>query len=155
MPNHTHTHGDTRCGTFSSPAVSMLLSNCGVMDQLQTILSSSSSSAPSVVSSAASSSALLCCSHLLLSSLITLQHEHSIQVHAVAPQHETKETLNSNDKTAVVNYFWCDFPVSSQLRIKQTLILIISIWAKASSSSDSPHFLLFTFLSRSLTVSIH
>ncbi|XP_051904453.1 meiosis inhibitor protein 1 isoform X1 [Hippocampus zosterae] len=60
-------------------AVSMLLSNCGVMDQLQTILSSSS--APSVVSSAASSSALLCCSHLLLSSLITLQHEHSIQVH--------------------------------------------------------------------------
>ncbi|XP_077357764.1 meiosis inhibitor protein 1 isoform X2 [Festucalex cinctus] len=62
-------------------AVSMLLSNCGVMEQLQTILSSSSSSVPFDFSSAVTSSALLCCSHLLLSSLITLQHEHSIQVH--------------------------------------------------------------------------
>ncbi|XP_037112099.1 meiosis inhibitor protein 1-like isoform X2 [Syngnathus acus] len=63
----------------TSKAVSMLLSNCGVIEQLQIILSSSS--APSVFSSAAPSSGLLCCSHLLLSSLITLQHEHSIQVH--------------------------------------------------------------------------
>ncbi|XP_077475502.1 meiosis inhibitor protein 1 isoform X1 [Stigmatopora argus] len=62
-------------------AVPMLLSNCELMNQLQTILSSSSSSAPFVFSSDALSSALLCCSHLLLSSLITLQHEHSIQVH--------------------------------------------------------------------------
>ncbi|XP_029998114.1 meiosis inhibitor protein 1 [Sphaeramia orbicularis] len=54
-------------------AVSMLLSNSGLMDQLQTVLSSSS---PSL-----SSSALLCCSHLLLSSLITLQRVHSPQVH--------------------------------------------------------------------------
>ncbi|XP_057673223.1 meiosis inhibitor protein 1 isoform X1 [Corythoichthys intestinalis] len=64
-------------------AVPMLLSNCGLMNQLQTILSSSSSSAPFVLSSDASSSSLLCCSHLLLSSLITLQHELSIQVHKI------------------------------------------------------------------------
>ncbi|XP_026181063.1 meiosis inhibitor protein 1 [Mastacembelus armatus] len=62
-------------------AVSMLLSNCGLMDQLQTVLASSSSSAPSLFSSACPPSALLCCSHLLLSSLITLQHFHSAQVH--------------------------------------------------------------------------
>ncbi|XP_061556913.1 meiosis inhibitor protein 1 [Phycodurus eques] len=70
-------------------AVSMLLSNCGLLEHLQTILSSSSScccsssssSAPFIFSSAGPSSALLCCSHLLLSSLITLQHEHSMQVH--------------------------------------------------------------------------
>ncbi|KAM9346022.1 meiosis inhibitor protein 1 [Symphorus nematophorus] len=59
-------------------AVSMLLSNSGLMDQLQTVLSSStSSSSPS----ACPPSALLCCSHLLLSSLITLQRVHSAQVH--------------------------------------------------------------------------
>ncbi|KAK5885383.1 hypothetical protein CesoFtcFv8_019095 [Champsocephalus esox] len=59
-------------------AVSVLLSNSGLMDQLQTVLSSSSSSlfAPS----ACPPSALLCCSHLLLSSLVTLQHVHSSQV---------------------------------------------------------------------------
>ncbi|XP_061892385.1 meiosis inhibitor protein 1-like isoform X1 [Entelurus aequoreus] len=51
-------------------AVSMLLSNGGLMERLQTVLSSSSSS-----------SALLCVSHLLLSSLITLQHVHASQVH--------------------------------------------------------------------------
>lgn len=63
-------------------AVSMLLSNIGLMDQLQTVLSSSSSYSTSSVSpSACSPSALLCCSHLLLSSLITLQHVHSAQVH--------------------------------------------------------------------------
>ncbi|TMS15683.1 Meiosis inhibitor protein 1 [Larimichthys crocea] len=61
-------------------AVSMLLSNSGLMDQLQTVLSSSSSSAPSVSPSACPPSALLCCSHLLLSSLITLQRVHSAQV---------------------------------------------------------------------------
>lgn len=69
--------------TFSSPAVSMLLSNSGLVDQLQTVLSSSSSSAaPSLSPSAGPPSALLCCSHLLVSSLITLQHVHSTQVHA-------------------------------------------------------------------------
>nr|XP_020513548.1 meiosis inhibitor protein 1 [Labrus bergylta] len=63
-------------------AVSMLLSNSGLMDQLQTVLSSSppsstsSSSAPPLPPSG-----LLCCCHLLLSSLITLQHFHSTQVH--------------------------------------------------------------------------
>ncbi|XP_061701524.1 meiosis inhibitor protein 1 isoform X2 [Syngnathoides biaculeatus] len=66
-------------------AVSMLLSNCGLLEQLQTILSSSSSSSISSASfvfcSTDPSSALLCCSHLLLSSLITLQREHSMQVH--------------------------------------------------------------------------
>ncbi|XP_054616715.1 meiosis inhibitor protein 1 isoform X1 [Dunckerocampus dactyliophorus] len=62
-------------------AVSMLLSNCGLMEQLQTILSSSPPSAPFVSSSAGPSSALLCVSHLLLSSLITLQHVHCTQVH--------------------------------------------------------------------------
>ncbi|XP_045889772.1 meiosis inhibitor protein 1 [Micropterus dolomieu] len=64
-------------------AVSMLLSNTGLMDLLQTVLSSSSSSlsAPSLSPSACPPSALLCCSHLLLSSLITLQRVHSAQVH--------------------------------------------------------------------------
>nr|XP_046270421.1 meiosis inhibitor protein 1-like isoform X4 [Scatophagus argus] len=61
-------------------AVSMLLSNSGLMDQMQTVLSSSSS-APSFSSPASPPSALLCCSHLLLSSLITLQRFHSAQVH--------------------------------------------------------------------------
>ncbi|KAK9535506.1 hypothetical protein VZT92_007882 [Zoarces viviparus] len=60
-------------------AVSVLLSNSGLMDQLQTV-SSSSSSAPSLSPSACPPSALLCCSHLLLSSLITLQRVHSAQV---------------------------------------------------------------------------
>ncbi|XP_030262577.1 meiosis inhibitor protein 1 isoform X2 [Sparus aurata] len=64
-------------------AVSMLLSNSGLMDQLQTVLSSSSSSSPaaSLSPSACPPPALLCCSHLLLSSLITLQRVHSAQVH--------------------------------------------------------------------------
>ncbi|XP_016895773.1 meiosis inhibitor protein 1 isoform X1 [Cynoglossus semilaevis] len=67
-------------------AVSMLLSNSGLMDQLQTLLSSSSSSsssssAPYVSPSLQPPSSLLCCSHLLLSSLITLQHAHTAQVH--------------------------------------------------------------------------
>ncbi|XP_037648034.1 meiosis inhibitor protein 1 isoform X3 [Sebastes umbrosus] len=64
-------------------AVSVLLSNSGLMDQLQTVLSSSSSSSsstPSLSPSACPPSALLCCSHLLLSYLITLQHVHSAQV---------------------------------------------------------------------------
>ncbi|XP_074511594.1 meiosis inhibitor protein 1 isoform X5 [Sebastes fasciatus] len=61
-------------------AVSVLLSNSGLMDQLQTVLSSSSSSTPSLSPSACPPSALLCCSHLLLSYLITLQHVHSAQV---------------------------------------------------------------------------
>ncbi|XP_059203995.1 meiosis inhibitor protein 1 [Centropristis striata] len=59
-------------------AVSVLLSNSGLMEQLQTVLSSSS--APSLSPSTCPPSALLCCSHLLLSSLITLQHVHSAQV---------------------------------------------------------------------------
>ncbi|KAK2833804.1 hypothetical protein Q5P01_017693 [Channa striata] len=62
-------------------AVPMLLSNSGLMDQLQTVLSSSSSSSSSSAPSACPPSALLCCSHLLLSSLITLQRVHSAQVH--------------------------------------------------------------------------
>ncbi|XP_061892389.1 meiosis inhibitor protein 1-like isoform X5 [Entelurus aequoreus] len=57
-------------GHHAKEAVSMLLSNGGLMERLQTVLSSSSSS-----------SALLCVSHLLLSSLITLQHVHASQVH--------------------------------------------------------------------------
>ncbi|XP_071060008.1 meiosis inhibitor protein 1 [Pseudochaenichthys georgianus] len=60
-------------------AVSVLLSNSGLMDQLQTVLSSSSSSSL-FAPSACPPSALLCCSHLLLSSLVTLQHVHSSQV---------------------------------------------------------------------------
>ncbi|XP_041719338.2 meiosis inhibitor protein 1 isoform X2 [Coregonus clupeaformis] len=56
-------------------AVSMLLCNTGLMDQLQATLNLSSSS------SLSPTSALLCCSRLLLSSLITLQHTHSAQVH--------------------------------------------------------------------------
>ncbi|MEQ2316836.1 hypothetical protein AMECASPLE_036582 [Ameca splendens] len=58
----------------------MLLSNSGLMDQLQTVISSSSVP-PSPPPSACPPSALLCCSHLLLSSLIALQHIHSTQVH--------------------------------------------------------------------------
>ncbi|XP_058260764.1 meiosis inhibitor protein 1 [Hemibagrus wyckioides] len=56
-------------------AVSMLLCNTGLMELLQTLLdhSQSSSSSPS--------SPVICCSLLLLSSLITLQHTHSAQVH--------------------------------------------------------------------------
>ncbi|XP_036798331.1 meiosis inhibitor protein 1 isoform X2 [Oncorhynchus mykiss] len=54
-------------------AVSMLLCNAGLMDQLQATLDLSSSLSPP--------SALLCCSRLLLSSLVTLQHTHSAQVH--------------------------------------------------------------------------
>ncbi|XP_077940747.1 meiosis inhibitor protein 1 isoform X2 [Gasterosteus aculeatus] len=60
-------------------AVTVLLSNSGLTDQLQAVFSSSScpSSSPP---SACPPSALLCCSHLLLSSLITLQRVHSAQV---------------------------------------------------------------------------
>nr|XP_046187011.1 meiosis inhibitor protein 1-like isoform X4 [Oncorhynchus gorbuscha] len=54
-------------------AVSMLLCNAGLMDQLQATLDLSSSLSPP--------SDLLCCSRLLLSSLVTLQHTHSAQVH--------------------------------------------------------------------------
>ncbi|XP_006798004.1 meiosis inhibitor protein 1 isoform X2 [Neolamprologus brichardi] len=66
-------------------AVSMLLSNSGLMDQLQTVFSSSSSSSSSSSATSLSPSAcpplaLLCCCHLLLSSLITLQRVHSTQV---------------------------------------------------------------------------
>ncbi|XP_062421844.1 meiosis inhibitor protein 1 [Pungitius pungitius] len=64
-------------------AVSVLLSNSQLMDQLQTVFSSSSSSsssAPSLSPPACPPSALLCGSHLLLSSLITLQRVHSAQV---------------------------------------------------------------------------
>ncbi|XP_068193535.1 meiosis inhibitor protein 1 [Antennarius striatus] len=59
-------------------AVSMLLSNSRLMDQLQRVLSSST--APSFSSSTCPPSSLLCCGHLLLSSLITLQRFHSAQV---------------------------------------------------------------------------
>ncbi|XP_059930995.1 LOW QUALITY PROTEIN: meiosis inhibitor protein 1-like [Gadus macrocephalus] len=57
-------------------AVSMLLSNTGLIEQIQTVISSSSSSL-----STSPCSALVCCSRLLLSSLVTLQHLHSSQVH--------------------------------------------------------------------------
>ncbi|XP_014838593.1 PREDICTED: meiosis inhibitor protein 1 isoform X1 [Poecilia mexicana] len=63
----------------SDRAVSVLLSNRGLMDQLQTVVSSSSTPSPPPPSCAPL--ALLCCSHLLLSSLITLQRVHSTQVH--------------------------------------------------------------------------
>ncbi|XP_041813621.1 meiosis inhibitor protein 1 [Chelmon rostratus] len=65
----------------SDRAVSMLLSNTGLMDQLQTVFSASSSSSSSSSCSFSPPSALLCCSHLLLSSLITLQRVHCAQVH--------------------------------------------------------------------------
>ncbi|XP_032443285.1 meiosis inhibitor protein 1-like [Xiphophorus hellerii] len=69
----------------SDRAVSMLLSNGGLMDQLQTVVSSSStspsSSTPSPLPSSCPPLTLLCCSHLLLSSLIALQRVHSTQVH--------------------------------------------------------------------------
>ncbi|XP_036407892.1 meiosis inhibitor protein 1 [Megalops cyprinoides] len=55
-------------------AVSMLLCNTGLMDQLQAVLNLSPS--PS-----SSSSSLLCCARLLLSSLVRLQHTHSAKVH--------------------------------------------------------------------------
>lgn len=58
---------------FFTPAVSILLSNNGLMDQLQILLASSSPSA-------CPPPALLCYSHLLLSSLLTLQHFHSTKV---------------------------------------------------------------------------
>ncbi|XP_075310508.1 meiosis inhibitor protein 1 [Odontesthes bonariensis] len=60
-------------------AVSMLLSNSGLMDQLQTVISSSCAPPPSPPP-ACPPLALLCCSHLLLASLITLQCVHSTQV---------------------------------------------------------------------------
>uniref|UniRef100_A0A096LZS0 Meiotic double-stranded break formation protein 1 n=1 Tax=Poecilia formosa TaxID=48698 RepID=A0A096LZS0_POEFO len=63
----------------SDRAVSVLLSNRGLMDQLQTVVSSSSTPSPPPPS--CPPLALLCCSHLLLSSLITLQRVHSTQVH--------------------------------------------------------------------------
>uniref|UniRef100_A0A3B3XLD6 Meiosis inhibitor protein 1 n=1 Tax=Poecilia mexicana TaxID=48701 RepID=A0A3B3XLD6_9TELE len=63
----------------AAAAVSVLLSNRGLMDQLQTVVSSSSTPSPPPPSCAPL--ALLCCSHLLLSSLITLQRVHSTQVH--------------------------------------------------------------------------
>lgn len=59
---------------FFTPAVSILLSNNGLMDQLQILLASSSSP------STCPPPALLCYSHLLLSSLLTLQHFHSTKV---------------------------------------------------------------------------
>ncbi|XP_058509354.1 meiosis inhibitor protein 1 isoform X1 [Solea solea] len=61
-------------------AVSTLLSNTGLMDQLQTVLSSCSPT-PCLPPSAFPPSSLLCCSNLLLSSLIKLQRVHSAQVH--------------------------------------------------------------------------
>ncbi|KAF6723030.1 Coiled-coil domain-containing protein 134, partial [Oryzias melastigma] len=57
-------------------AVSMLLSNGGLMDQLQAVISS----APTLPPSACPPLALRCSGHLLLSSLITLQRAHSAQV---------------------------------------------------------------------------
>ncbi|KAK6311798.1 hypothetical protein J4Q44_G00174620 [Coregonus suidteri] len=60
-------------------AVSMLLCNTGLMDQLQATLNLSFSS--SLAPSLSPTSALLCCSRLLLSSLITLQHTRSAKVH--------------------------------------------------------------------------
>lgn len=54
----------------------MLLSNGGLMDQLQAVISS----APSLPQSACPPPALRCSGHLLLSSLITLQRVHSAQV---------------------------------------------------------------------------
>ncbi|XP_062847001.1 meiosis inhibitor protein 1 isoform X2 [Trichomycterus rosablanca] len=61
--------------------VSMLLCNTGLMELLQTLLNLSHSSSSSSSSYSCSSSSLLSCSLLLLSSLITLQHTHSAQVH--------------------------------------------------------------------------
>ncbi|XP_046700431.1 meiosis inhibitor protein 1-like isoform X6 [Silurus meridionalis] len=56
--------------------VSMLLCNTGLMELLQTLLDVFQSS-----SSSSSSSSVICCSMLLLSSIITLQHTQSAQVH--------------------------------------------------------------------------
>ncbi|CAL8273948.1 unnamed protein product [Lota lota] len=68
----------TLCPThLADRAVSMLLSNTGLIEQLQTVISSSSSFSLST----SPRSALMCCSRLLLSSLVTLQHLHSSQVH--------------------------------------------------------------------------
>ncbi|XP_060761178.1 meiosis inhibitor protein 1-like [Neoarius graeffei] len=64
----SHTH-------IADQAVSMLLCNTGLMELLQTLLDLSQSS------SSSASSPVICCSLLLLSSLITLQHTHSAQVH--------------------------------------------------------------------------
>ncbi|XP_048100983.1 meiosis inhibitor protein 1 [Alosa alosa] len=63
----------------SDRAVSMLLCNTGLMEQIQALLDLSSSSSSSSFSSPPSS--LLSCARLLLSSLIILQHTHSAQVH--------------------------------------------------------------------------
>ncbi|XP_034045536.1 meiosis inhibitor protein 1 [Thalassophryne amazonica] len=60
-------------------ASSVLLSNSGLMDLLQTVLSSSST--PTLSPTTCSSSALLFCCHLLLSSLVTSQHIHATPVH--------------------------------------------------------------------------
>uniref|UniRef100_A0AAR2KLK7 Meiosis inhibitor protein 1 n=1 Tax=Pygocentrus nattereri TaxID=42514 RepID=A0AAR2KLK7_PYGNA len=69
------------CLTLCSPhtadrVVSMLLSNTSVMELLQVVLNLLSSPFPII-----SSSPLVCCCLLLLSSLITLQHTLSAQVH--------------------------------------------------------------------------
>ncbi|XP_053087355.1 meiosis inhibitor protein 1 isoform X4 [Pangasianodon hypophthalmus] len=61
--------------------VSMLLCNTGLMELLQTLLDLSQSSSSSSSSPSSPSSPVICCSLLLLSSLITLQHTHSAQVH--------------------------------------------------------------------------
>ncbi|XP_076122779.1 meiosis inhibitor protein 1 [Alosa pseudoharengus] len=60
----------------SDRAVSMLLCNTGLMEQIQALLDLSSSS-----SFSSPPSSLLSCARLLLSSLIILQHTHSAQVH--------------------------------------------------------------------------
>ncbi|XP_035255218.1 meiosis inhibitor protein 1-like isoform X3 [Anguilla anguilla] len=54
-------------------AVSVLLCNNGLMDQLQALLN--------LCPASSSSSSLLCCSRLLLSTLVHLQRVHSAQVH--------------------------------------------------------------------------
>ncbi|KAM6905380.1 meiosis inhibitor protein 1 [Xenentodon cancila] len=77
--NYLHSCLSLSPARVTDRAVSMLLSNSGLMDQLQTVISSSSTPPPPP--SACPPLALLCCGHLLLSSLVTLQHIHSSQVH--------------------------------------------------------------------------
>lgn len=81
---------------FFTPAVSILLSNNGLMDQLQTLLASSSSP------SACPPPALLCYSHLLLSSLLTLQHFHSTKVPT-----NIKPCIYHRRKTRKTGAFFC------------------------------------------------
>ncbi|XP_075879735.1 meiosis inhibitor protein 1 isoform X2 [Nelusetta ayraudi] len=99
-------------------AVSMLLSNGGLMGQLQMLLSSTSTSSSSLASSAHPPSALLCCGHLLLSSLITLQRLHPAQV----PQSVSWNLEAAVQQLLLQKRNTDDLLLASRLRMLQALL---------------------------------